>query len=55
MGKLYRDKKSSGCALCRPYKHGWEKKFTPRELAVRRAKERELLEAIFPLKTSKRK
>ena len=22
----YKDKKSSGCALCKPWKHGWEPK-----------------------------
>lgn len=41
MGRLYRDKKSSGCAMCKPYKHGWAKKFTPRELAERKVLEQE--------------
>lgn len=23
----YKDRRSSGCAMCKPYKHGWESKF----------------------------
>ena len=26
MGKVYKDKKSKGCALCKPHKHGWAPK-----------------------------
>jgi hypothetical protein len=26
MGKVYKDKKSNGCALCKPHKHGWAPK-----------------------------
>ncbi len=26
MGSVYKDKKSGGCALCKPHKHGWAKK-----------------------------
>ena len=27
----YKDKKSSGCALCKPWKHGWEPKHKPKD------------------------
>ncbi len=26
MGKIYKNKKSKGCALCKPHKHGWAPK-----------------------------
>jgi hypothetical protein len=26
MGGVYKDKKSSGCGLCKPHKHGWDPK-----------------------------
>lgn len=26
MGKVYKNKKSRGCALCKPHKHGWAPK-----------------------------
>jgi hypothetical protein len=26
MGNVYKDKKSKGCALCKPHKHGWAPK-----------------------------
>ncbi len=26
MGKVYKDKKSKACALCKPHKHGWAPK-----------------------------
>ena len=29
----YRDKKSKGCALCKPHKHGWVPKHKPKTLA----------------------
>lgn len=29
----YKDKKSSGCALCKPWKHGWEPKHKPKDRA----------------------
>jgi hypothetical protein len=28
----YRDKKSKGCALCKPHKHGWAPKHKPKVL-----------------------
>ena len=30
MGKVYKDKKSKGCALCKPHKHGWAPKKKPK-------------------------
>jgi len=42
MGKLYRDKKSSGCALCKPHKHGWAPKFKDKELEKRARQEKEM-------------
>jgi len=30
MGKVYKDKKSKGCALCKPHKHGWASKKKPK-------------------------
>jgi len=41
MGNLYRDKKSSGCAMCKPHKHGWAKKYKPSELQKRKIMKRE--------------
>ena len=29
----YKDKKSSGCAMCKPWKHGWEPKHKPKDRA----------------------
>lgn len=37
MGKVYKDKKSKGCALCKPHKHGW----TPKKKTKIRAYEKE--------------
>lgn len=42
MGNLYRDKKSSGCALCKPHKHGWARKFKSKELVIRKQLEKEI-------------
>lgn len=36
MGRWFRDKKSSGCAMCKPWKHGWSEKFKDKELILRR-------------------
>lgn len=37
-GKLrkarFKANKGSGCALCKPYKHGWEDKKTARDLRI---------------------
>ena len=29
--KKYKDKKSSGCAMCKPWKHGWGDKLKIRD------------------------
>ncbi len=34
MGKVYKDKKSKGCALCKPHKHGWDPKKKGKVVAV---------------------
>jgi len=34
MGNVYKDKKSKGCALCKPHKHGWAPKKKVKERAV---------------------
>jgi hypothetical protein len=46
MGKVYRDKKSSGCALCKPHKHGWSPKKNPKEMALEREMEKEVTRAL---------
>ena len=38
MGKVYKDKKSKGCALCKPHKHGW----SPKKKEKVRSKEKEM-------------
>jgi hypothetical protein len=38
MGKVYKDKKSKGCALCKPHKHGW----APKKKEKVRIREKEL-------------
>lgn len=42
MGKVYKDKKSSGCALCKPHKHGWEPKKKRREIVEEIEAEKEV-------------
>lgn len=37
MGNVYKDKKSNGCALCKPHKHGW----APKKKVKKRAREME--------------
>ena len=46
MVKLYKDKKSSGCALCKPHKHGWEPKKNKRERVMEKVAEREIQEFL---------
>lgn len=36
MVKVYKDKKSKGCALCKPHKHGWAPKKKAKIIAVER-------------------
>ncbi|MEK6682134.1 MAG: hypothetical protein AABY79_09255 [Nitrospirota bacterium] len=42
MGKVYKDKKSKGCALCKPHKHGWAPKKKTKIIAVEKEMEREI-------------
>ena len=42
MGKVYKDKKSKGCALCKPHKHGW----APKKKVKEKAAEMEAARAI---------
>jgi hypothetical protein len=48
MGNVYKDKKSKGCALCKPHKHGWAPKKKPKETAAETEAAREIVE--FALK-----
>jgi hypothetical protein len=34
MGNVYKDKKSRGCALCKPHKHGWAPNKKVKERAI---------------------
>ncbi len=43
----YRDRKSSGCGLCKPHKHGRAALRKPREAAEERELQRELREWNF--------
>jgi hypothetical protein len=42
MGKVYKDKKSKGCALCKPHKHGWASKKKAKTISVEKEMEREI-------------
>jgi len=46
VGKVYKDKKSSGCAMCKPYKHGWAPKKKARTVALEQQMNREIAETI---------
>jgi hypothetical protein len=45
MRKRYRDKNRS-CALCKPQKRGWARRWSARELAFFESSEREIAEAL---------
>ncbi|MBI5043886.1 MAG: hypothetical protein HZC10_08720 [Nitrospirae bacterium] len=42
MGKVYKDKKSKGCALCKPHKHGWAPKKKAKTIAIEKVMEKEI-------------
>jgi hypothetical protein len=42
MGKIYKDKKSKGCALCKPHKHGWAPKKKRKIIAMEKEMDREI-------------
>lgn len=46
MGKIYRDKKSAGCALCKPHKHGWAPKKKIKTLATEKKMAGEIIETL---------
>ena len=49
MGKIYKDKKSKGCALCKPHKHGWAPKKKAKVLALERETDREIIKSFKPV------
>ncbi|MEW6040679.1 MAG: hypothetical protein AB1633_04085 [Elusimicrobiota bacterium] len=46
MGKVYKDKKSKGCALCKPHKHGWAPKKKAKIIAIELEMDREINRVI---------
>jgi len=46
MGKVYKDKKSKGCALCKPHKHGWAPKKKIKIIATEKEMDREINKVI---------
>ena len=46
MGEIYKDKKSKGCALCKPHKHGWAPKKKAKVLALERETDKVIMEAF---------
>jgi len=49
MGKVYKDKKSSGCALCKPHKHGWSPKKKAKIISIEKEMDREINKVICSL------
>lgn len=46
MGKVYKDKKSGGCALCKPHKHGWAPKKKARVMDIEKNMDREIADTF---------
>jgi hypothetical protein len=46
MGKIYKDKKSKGCALCKPHKHGWDPKKKAKVIAKEKEMEKETVRIV---------
>jgi len=46
MGKWIRDKHSAGCAMCKPWKHGWDCKYNDKERAYRIRTDKEMREVL---------
>ena len=42
MGKVYKNKKSKGCALCKPHNHGWAPKKKAKIIAVEKKMDKEI-------------
>jgi hypothetical protein len=45
--RRYKAQKSSACAMCKPYKRGWEDKKNVRDLRVAIQHEQELKDTLF--------
>jgi len=45
MGKVFKDKKSKGCALCKPHKHGWAPKKKTKIIVIEKEMDREINKA----------
>jgi hypothetical protein len=45
MGKVYKDRESKGCALCKPHKHGWAPKKKPKVISYEKETDREIKHA----------
>ena len=46
MGKVYKDKKSKRCALCKPHKHGWTPKKKVKTIAIEKVMEKEINKVV---------
>lgn len=46
MGKVYKDKKSKGCALCKPHKHGWAPKKKAKIIAFEKVMQKEINKVV---------
>ena len=46
MGNVYRNKKSAGCALCKPHKHGWAPKKKSKTITLEKEIDNEISKAI---------
>lgn len=42
MGKVYKNKKSKGCTLCKPHKHGWTPKKKAKVIGMEKVMEKEI-------------
>jgi len=46
MGKVYKNKKSKDCALCKPHKHGWAPKKKAKIIVAEKEMDKEIIEVI---------
>jgi hypothetical protein len=46
VGKVYKDKKSKGCALCKPHKHGWAPKKKAKIISIEKETDKEINKVI---------
>ena len=47
MGKVYKDKKSSGCGFCKPHKSGWEPKKKERGRFMAKVAEKDIQQFLI--------